>query len=63
MTYLDQNGAVVEARTVAELRKIAGGGRVHKLYRDKVTWGGRETTHIGYEIKGRTFEFKSGEKP
>lgn len=52
--YIDQYGAKVWARTVAELRREAGGGRVCKLYHDKVDTT-RRTFHIGYCVGRRWF--------
>ena len=45
--YIDQFGARIWARTVKQLREQVGGGRVSKMYVDKLD--GR-TVHIGYVI-------------
>jgi hypothetical protein len=47
LLYIDQYGQPVWARTVRELRERAGGGRVSKMYRDKLD--GR-TVHAGYVV-------------
>lgn len=47
MLYLDQFGNHFHARTVAELRRRVGGGRVSKMYQDKRD--GR-TVHCGYVV-------------
>ncbi len=48
--YIDQFGARVSARTVKQLREQVGGGRVSKMYVDKLD--GR-TVHVGYVIGKR----------
>jgi hypothetical protein len=51
MLYRDQNGAVILARTVRELRQKAGGGRVSTMYVDK-----ESGPHaVGYVIGNRWF--------
>ena len=45
--YIDQFGARIWARTVTHLREQVGGGRVSKMYVDKLD--GR-TVHIGYVV-------------
>jgi hypothetical protein len=45
--YIDQFGARFWAQTVKQLREQIGGGRVSKMYIDKID--GR-TVHIGYVI-------------
>lgn len=58
--WLDQNGEVVLARTVKELREKAGGGAVSKMYRDTP----KGTIHTGYVIGRRWFmRFAPVEKP
>jgi hypothetical protein len=50
--WIDQYGKPVWARTIAELRERAGGGKVSKMYNDKKD--GR-TMHTGYVIGHRWF--------
>ncbi len=47
--YLDQYGDPILARTVKELREKVGGGKVSKMYVDKLDG---TTKHVGY-IVGR----------
>lgn len=50
--FRDQYGQTIFARTVAELKDKAGGGRVSKMYADKAD--GR-TVHVGYVVGRRWF--------
>ena len=50
--YIDQYGKPEWARTVPELRKACGGGKVFKIYVDKKD--GR-TVHCGYGVGSRWF--------
>lgn len=59
--YIDQYGKPVWARTVAELRTKAGGGRISKQYEDRKD--GR-VVHTGYVVGHRWFTaFKPIELP
>ena len=59
LLYIDQYA--VWARTVRELRERAGGGRVSKMYRDKLD--GR-TVHASYVVGKRWFSaYLPVEKP
>jgi hypothetical protein len=61
LLYIDQYGQPVWARTVRELRERAGGGRVSKMYSDKLD--GR-TVHAGYVVGQRWFSaYRPVEKP
>jgi len=54
--YIDQYGGKLWAHTIKELREKAGGGRVFKIYVDKI--GGQHaghSCHIGYGIGRRWF--------
>jgi hypothetical protein len=46
--YVDQYGSIIVARTVAELREKAGGGRVSRMFADR----GDDTYHVGYVVGG-----------
>ena len=50
--FIDQYGSKLWARTVRELRELAGGGRVSKMYVDKKVGG---TMHVGYVVGARWF--------
>ncbi|MCW5697352.1 MAG: hypothetical protein KIS96_11555 [Bauldia sp.] len=54
--YIDQYGAPIWAWTVSELRQKSGGGRVARMYVDKVSGpnAGR-AVHCGYVIGSRWF--------
>jgi hypothetical protein len=61
LLYIDQYGSPVWARTVSELRDRAGGGRVSKMYCDKLD--GR-TVQTGYVVGKRWFSaYAPVEKP
>jgi hypothetical protein len=45
--YLDQYGNRFFARTIAELQKKVGGGRISKMYLDK---SDGTTVHCGYVV-------------
>lgn len=47
MLYIDQYGNKWGARTVKELREKIGGGKVEKMYRDKLHG---DTVHVGYIV-------------
>lgn len=48
--YVDQYGRNIIAKTVAELREKAGGGKVSKMY-----CGEAHVHHIGYVVGDRWF--------
>ena len=51
--YIDQEGEVVWARTLKELRVKAGGGRISKAYNDGTDG---KTYHTGYVVGCRWFD-------
>ena len=54
--YIDQYNRHIYARTVAELRKKAGGGRVSKMYTEKVKGPhAGKVFHTGYVVGKRWF--------
>jgi hypothetical protein len=56
LVYIDQYGQKVWAQTVKELRERAGGGRVFKIYVDKVAGEhAGKTVHCGYGVGHRCF--------
>ncbi len=69
--WIDQNGVIERAYTVAELRQKCGGGRVTKMYQDRprIELDGtigkmREAIHTGYVVGQRWFtQFAPVEKP
>lgn len=50
--FIDQYGSKLWARTVRELRERAGGGRVSKMYVDKLDM---TAVHCGYVVGQRWF--------
>lgn len=54
--YRDQFGASIWARTVRELRHKVGGGRVSKMYLDKVDGPhAGKIVHVGYVVGSHWF--------
>ena len=49
--YVDQYGARVYARTVADLASQCGRRRAARMYQDR----GERTYHVGYIVAGRWF--------
>jgi hypothetical protein len=54
--YIDQYGQRLWAKTVSELREKAGGGRVFKIYVDKIAGEhAGQSVHCGYGVGARWF--------
>lgn len=54
--YIDQYGQKLWAKTVKELREKAGGGRVFKIYVDKIAGEhAGKSVHCGYGVGSRWF--------
>ena len=54
--YIDQYGGKLWARTVKELREKAGGGRVFKIYVDKIAGtNAGKSVHCGDGVGARWF--------
>lgn len=47
LIYIDQYGNKWGARTVKELREKIGGGKVERMYQDKLNG---DTVHVGYIV-------------
>ena len=56
LLYIDQYGAPIWARTIAELQEKAGGGKLFKIYVDKIAGEhAGKSVHCGYGVGCRWF--------